>query len=284
MVALTATATKLTKDTIQNVLMENPYEITETPNKPNITYVVEYMQKDTEHQLFFGWLADELRTRQSLCERTILYCQTIKQCGIIYATIKGLLGQHMYIGNNIDPRNVLVEMLYSCTPAANKQYILHSFQSEDGTIRVLFSTIAFGIGMNCKGVHRVIHYGPSKKVEAYVQETGRDGTQSHAYILYHGILLNHVEGDIKCILKTDDCTRKILCQHFDTVLEQFHKLHLCCDNCAATSECGETDCAKYAAFPMRQTAKQSCTQQRGEKRLLNKRKLLKETLSSITSH
>ena len=96
---------------------------------------------------------------------------------------------------------VLVEMLHSCTPAANnKQYILHSFQSEDGTICVLVATIAFGMGVNCKGVHRVIHYGPSKNVEAYVQETGRagrDGTQSHAYILYHGILLNHVEGDIK---------------------------------------------------------------------------------------
>ena len=256
MVALTATATKLTKDTIQNVLlMENPYEITESPNKRNITYAVEYMQKDTAHELYFGWLADELRTRQSLCERTIIYCQTIKQCGIIYATIKGLLGQHMYIGNNIDPRNVLVEMLHSCTPAANKQYILHSFQSEDGTIRVLVATIAFGMGVNCKGVHRVIHYGPSKNVEAYVQETGRagrDGTQSHTYILYHGILLNHVEGDIKCVLKTDDCRRKILFQHFDTVLEQFDKLHLCCDNCATTCECGETDCAKYAAFPTKQ--------------------------------
>ena len=87
-----------------------------------------------------------------------------------------------------------------------------------------------------------------KNVAAYVQETGRagrDGTQSHAYILYHGILLNHVEGDIKCVLKTDDCRRKIQFQHFD-------KLHLCCDNCATTCERGETHCAKYAAFPMKQ--------------------------------
>ena len=64
-------------------------------------------------------------------------------------------------------------------------------------------------------------------------------------ILYHRILLNHVEGDIKCVLKTDDCRRKILFQHFD-------KLHLCCDNCATTCERGETHCAKYAAFPMKQ--------------------------------
>lgn len=90
-------------------------------------------------------------------------------------------------------QNVLVEMLHSCTPAANKQQILHSFQSKHGTIRVFIATIAFGMGVDCKGVHRIVHYGPSKNVEAYVQETGRagrDGRQSHAYILYHGILSN----------------------------------------------------------------------------------------------
>ena len=51
---------------------------------------------------------------------------------------------------------------------------------------------------------------------------------------------------------SDDCRRKILFHHFDTVLEQFDKLQLCCDICATTCEFGETDCAKYAAFPMKQ--------------------------------
>ena len=78
---------------------------------------------------------------------------------------------------------------------------------------------------------------------------GRDGRQSHAYILCHGILLNHVEGDIKSVLKTDGCRRKALFQHFETVLEQFHKPHLCCDNCASTCKCGESDCNQHAAFP-----------------------------------
>ena len=205
MIAPTATATKLTKDTILSVLlMENPYEMKESPNKSNVTYSVEYMPKDSDHELYFGWLVDELIKIQSLCERTIIYCQTIKQCGIIYATIKGMLGKHMYVIDANDSKYVLVEMLHSCTPAANKQQILHSFQTEHGKIRVLIATIAFGMGVDCKGVHRIVHYGPSKNLEAYVQETGRagrDGRQSHAYILYHGILLNHPEGDIKSVLK-----------------------------------------------------------------------------------
>ena len=86
-------------------------------------------------------------------------------------------------------------------------------------------------------------------METSDDRAGRDGRQSHAYILYHGILLNHVEGDIKSVLRTDGCRRKALFQHFETVLEQFHKPHLCCDNCASTCECGESDCNQHAAFP-----------------------------------
>ena len=119
-IALTATATKLTKDTILNVLlMDNPHEIKDSPNKLNLTYIVECMHKDTDLEFYFGWLVDELKTKQVSCERTIIYCQTIKQCGVVYGTVKGMLGHHMYAGNN---ENVLVEMLHSCTPAANKQH------------------------------------------------------------------------------------------------------------------------------------------------------------------
>ena len=170
MIALTATATKLTKDTIHNVLlMDDPYEIIDSPNKLNLTYIVECMSRDTDLEFYFGWLIDELKTKQVSCKRTIIYCQIIKQCGVIYRTIKGMLGQNMYAGNG---ENALVEMLHSCTPAANKENILHSFQSEGGSIRLLIATIAFGMGVDCKGVHRIVHYGPSKTMEAYVQETG----------------------------------------------------------------------------------------------------------------
>ena len=54
MIVSTATATKLTKATIMSVLlMQKPFEIKESPNKPNVTYVVECMRKDTEHKAYF---------------------------------------------------------------------------------------------------------------------------------------------------------------------------------------------------------------------------------------
>ena len=254
MIALTATATKLTKDTILNVLlMDDPDVIKESPNKLNLTYIVECMHKDTDLEFYFGWLIDELKSKQVNCKRTIIYCQTIKQCGVVYGTIKGMLGHHMYAGSQ---ENVLVEMLHSCTPAANKQNILHSFQSENGTIRLLIATIAFGMGVDCKGVHRIVHYGPSKTMEAYVQETGRagrDGVQSKAYILYHGILLSHVEGQMKSFVKTSECRRQALMKHFDSELEKPEMAHLCCDNCAAGCKCGMGDCDTYAKYPVHQS-------------------------------
>ena len=73
------------------------------------------------------------------------------------------------------------------------------------------------MGIDCKGVHRTIHFGPSKNVQGFMQETGRagyDGKPSISYLLYKGLLLNHVEKDIKEYLKTKECRRKTLLKHF----------------------------------------------------------------------
>lgn len=97
MIALTATATKLTKETILNILLtENPFEVQDGPNKPNVTYIVQCTQKDTDHEFYFAWLIEELKLKGTLCETTIIYCQTIKQCSILYGMIKGMLGMDIF--------------------------------------------------------------------------------------------------------------------------------------------------------------------------------------------
>lgn len=73
-----------------------------------------------------------------------------------------------------------------------------------------------------------------------------------AYILYHGILLSHVEGQMKSFVKTSECRRLALLKHFDSILQRPEKDHLCCDNCAAGCKCGMEDCGTYAKYPSHQ--------------------------------
>ena len=127
-----------------------------------------------------------------------------------------------------------------------------SFQQEDGAVRLLIATIAFGMGIDCKGVKRIIHYTPSKNVEAYVQETGRAGRacdESVAFLLYHGILLNHVHSDIKCFIKTKECRRMTLIKHFNADTVTIEVPHKCCYICAASCACERADCSTYCRYP-----------------------------------
>lgn len=128
-VPVIATATKLTKETIVNLLhMKNIHEIKETANKLNIAYSVKYLDKDTELECYFDWLADELKEKNLNAQRTIVYCQTIKQCALLYGNLKAMMGDDLFMGDC--RKDALLEMLHSCTPQSNKENILHSFQLE----------------------------------------------------------------------------------------------------------------------------------------------------------
>ncbi len=65
----------------------------------------------------------------------------------------------------------LVEMFTSCTPVTVKDQIINSLSH----LRVVISTIAFGMGINCHDVKQIIHLSPPDVLENYIQETGRAG-------------------------------------------------------------------------------------------------------------
>ena len=77
------------------------------------------------------------------------------------------------IGDN--PGDVIMEMLHSCTPEANKVTILQFFQVKNFPFRALAATIAFGMVVDCKGVYRTVHFGPSKNIEASIQKNWPSG-------------------------------------------------------------------------------------------------------------
>ena len=72
-----------------------------------------------------------------------------------------------------------------------KDEILKQLQSSDEStsIRVVFATVAIGIGVNLSGIRHVVHISVPGTTESIYQEigrAGRDGKPSKASIYYNG--------------------------------------------------------------------------------------------------
>ena len=157
------------------------------------------------------------------------------------------LGRHMY-HTDVSPRNRIVEM-YAGTPVSVKDHILMSMATEDGHVRILICTVAFSMGVNCRSVRRVIHFGPSKSVELYVQEcgrAGRDGLPSTCVLLCNGLLSARCDSDMKQYVQIDQCRRRWLMDHFGCkrAISNLNP-HDCCDICADQCNCGDDNCGEF---------------------------------------
>ena len=67
-------------------------------------------------------------------------------------------------------------MYTSCTDREVKEAIISAFTS-DSCLRVVVATVAFGMGVDCPNIHRVIHLGALADLELYVQEIGCEGRE-----------------------------------------------------------------------------------------------------------
>ena len=168
--AFTATASRTTKKDIYEVLeFKSPCEVVESPDRRNIVYSTQLMEKGRDVTDYFWWLLSDIKDRGAKTDRVLIYCQSVKQCTQLFQVFSSELKNKIFAGENPNPKERLVEMLLSKTPKPVKDTILESFTKNDGHVSVLFATIAFGMGVNAKGVKTIIHVGPSKNLEAYVQ-------------------------------------------------------------------------------------------------------------------
>ena len=48
--------------------------------------------------------------------------------------------------------------------------ILRDFVNKEGVVRILVSTVAFGMGVDAPNIRHIIHWGAPRSIEMYVQE------------------------------------------------------------------------------------------------------------------
>ena len=116
-------------------------------------------------------------------------------------------------------------------------------------IRVVFATIAIGMGVDFPDIHQIIHVAPPCTVKAYFQETGRagrDGKPSSACLYYNnrGIGKKNrvgMQDDMCEYCKSNDmCLRKLLLKSLDFEQAIIVKpLHNCCSICKVQCKCLE---------------------------------------------
>ena len=190
MLALTASATQHTASCIaENLGMRQPTFIKTSLNRPNILYEVKKRSGVVEDD--FSDLADELLQKGPNLPRTIIYCRRLIDRGKIFQFFDLVLLDEQYWPHDAPqiPENRLFHQYHKPLPRSDKETVLELLSSSHPTCRIIISTVALGMGLNCPDISRVIHYGVPTTMEAFYQESGRcgrNGEQATATLLFNG--------------------------------------------------------------------------------------------------
>ena len=249
--ALTATATENVKvDVIHNLKIQGCEVLTQSFNRPNLTYEVRSKGKSKDVLQDIVKIITESYGNQS----GIIYCLSRQTCETLATQLRNehnIKAHHYHAG--MDPQ---------CKNDVQKQW-------QTGTYHVIVATIAFGMGIDKPDVRFVIHHTIPKSLEGYYQETGRagrDGIRSGCF-LYYGYqdtaalkrMIDDGEGSPEqkhrqremlrnvvqfCENKTD-CRRVQVLEYFN---EQFRaeNCNAACDNCNSKSTFRSEDFTDYA--------------------------------------
>lgn len=233
---MTATANKTARRNLQRKFcMETCKEILDNPDRPNIKLFVSKIKSSEPLSVTFYFLLCMLKEKKNLCNRAIVFCQSIKNCSDIFTMFRLELGEDIRY----------VQMYHSSTTDCVKEEIKTDLSNPLGLIRVLIATSAAGMGVNFCDITSVINYGPPKDMDSFLQQfgrAGRDGTQATGLLLFNAKQCRNLDPEMReYINNTSRCRREILLSVYNATCPPTLVRHACCDicskKCPCTSEC-----------------------------------------------
>lgn len=216
-----------------------------SPNRPNIYLHKVKVTRDINEA--FGWLIDMIKEMGPSTPRTIVYCKQQKDCGRLFHHFKMELGEKAYypLFSEQVSANMVIGMYHHNTLKKHQVRVLESLFIESGVCRVVFASTALGMGVNIKDIRQVIHYGPPKHMDDFVQEMGRGGRDMNpakAILIYHGSQLRKCDKIMKQYAMNDYCLRQTILSEFDEHHNDSVVAHECCSVCHEKCKCRGSDC------------------------------------------
>ena len=247
MLALTATATKATRDfVIENLCLHNPILLSATPERTDNRYsVVRISSRDSKE--FLKPLFEDMTLNLYSARRVLIFHRLTNDVRRSYQCFNQTSKNkfHSYSDRPF-------ARYHSKTDDAVKDFLLSDFTNENGIVRVLIATIAFGMGVDCKGWHTVIHYCLPGTLESYFQEAGhagRDGLPIEAVLVTHPKSLNskNISKAVRLYSKNEKlCCHMLMLREFREKKQSLDPMHMSCDISAKVCNCQGGACKEKA--------------------------------------
>eukprot|EP01133_Synstelium_polycarpum_P008042 gene8042-9449_t len=224
--ALTATATERVKtDVIMNLNMRNSVVFKQSFNRPNLRYFV--IKKSSK---IIDNMADIIKNNYP-GKSGIVYCLSRSDCEKVSQELINKGFKAGYYHANMEP--------------ANRSKVQEGWMKD--RIKIIVSTIAFGMGINKPDVRFVFHHSLPKSLEGYYQESGRagrDGLNSHCVLFYsYGdkFRIDNMIQSSNNVREGRDNLTKYLGEQFDK-----NMCNKTCDNCSSTEPIVQKDVTESA--------------------------------------
>ena len=246
LMACTATATHSIRGEVVAILEMSEYiMVSLPPDRPNIKYEV---KKRTDLATDFKKLLIDLQKHLISAPRVVVYCKTLMMCADLFSYFSYEMGDAQYYppGSPQLSDHRLFGMFHASTPVHSKEVITKSLVNPLGVVRVVFASVAMGMGVDLQGVNTIIHYGAPSSIEDYFQASGRGGRsgESAQSLIYWtptdcpwtknpSTLHQREVNQVRAYLDNSTvCRRKWLLEHFDpTSARPGENPAMCCDVC-----------------------------------------------------
>lgn len=256
---------------ISSLQMQNPLKVIGNLDRQNI-YIEVLKRKPSvfgseSYEHILSPIAEELKTKQVNYPLTIIYLP-LKWCGYAFKLFMQILQEKSYFPTDKrEPSHCLFAQFHAAQTDKMKSEILNQLTGACTlhNIRVVFATIALGLGVNIPDVRQVIHVGPPRTIESYYQEigrAGRDGQLAKSILYYNGSdIATNIPGmtdEMRAFCSTvKTCLREYMLSYLGSTCQHKYLPHSCCTNCTVACNCQECQDILAAQLQLPQETKQN---------------------------